>query len=295
MKLQTIVAAVALAATGAANASLNGMDSGTSSSVAFVAYDATGGVQGSVFVDLGYTFADFIPSSVGGAAGNLSDVNQTVVWDFANNTITRNGALVTGVTNDFSSFAPYIASAGVDNRWGVIGGDTVGVDFVTRYLSTGTPTASQLNQQTDSSALQLVAPLWDNTRTAITSSADNGSYYAPNNSDAAWVANNATAWGTLGKWQNNTKWNAATAGTQFNFWYVNGDGVEAAIGDAPVGSNTTGLLNARGTFTLNTAAQTLTWQTATVAVTPSIPEPSSYALALVSLATLGFVARRKAK
>lgn len=295
MKLQTIVAALALAATGAANASLNNMDAGTANSVAFVSFDATGAVQGSVFVDLGYAFGDFMPASVGGAAGNLADVNNTVVWNFANSTITRNGQVVGGVTNDFSAFAPYAAAAGADARWGVIAGDTVGVDFVTRYLSTGTPTASQLNAQADSANLAVVAPIYDLTNNAITGAADNGSYFASSNTDPAWVGSNATGIGTLGKWQNNTSWNATTAGTQTNFLYVNGDGSEAFVGAAPVGSTTTGLLNARGTFTLNAAAQTLTWQTATVAVTPSIPEPSTYSLGLVALAAMGFAARRKTK
>jgi len=290
MKLQTIVAALALAATGAANASLNGMDTGTASSIAFVAQDVTGTTQGSVFVDLGFTFADFMPASQGGI-GNLSAVNNTVVWNFASNTITRNGQSVAG-TNDFSAAAPFFASAGADAKWGVIAGDIVGVDFVTRYLTTGTPTASQLNAQIDSSNLQLVAPLWDKTAAAITSTADNGSYYASTNTDPAWVGSNSTGLGTLGKWQNNISWNGTTAGTQTNFVFANGDGSEEFVGAAPVGAITTGLLNARGTFTFNAAAQTLTWQTA---VTPSIPEPSTYSLGLVALAAMGFAARRKTK
>ncbi|HEX5357286.1 MAG TPA: PEP-CTERM sorting domain-containing protein [Aquabacterium sp.] len=293
MKLQTIVAALALAATGAANASLNGMDTGTSSSVAFIAQDTVGGTQGSVFVDLGFSFADFMPASQGGPA-NLSAVNNTVVWNFANNTITRNGVAV-NATNDFSAVAPFFASAGADAKWGVIAGDTVGVDFMTRYLTTGTPTPANLTNQGDSSALQLVAPLWDLTGAAITSSADNGSYYASSNTDPAWTGSNATGIGTLGKWQNNITWNALTAGTQTNFVFANGDGTEEFVGAAPVGSTTTGLLNARGTFTYSAAAQTLTWQTATVTVMPSVPEPSTYGLGLVALAIMGLTARRKAK
>lgn len=293
MKLQTIVAALALAATGAANASLNGMDTGTASSVAFIAQDTVGGTQGSVFVDLGFSFADFMPASQGGPA-NLSATNNTVVWNFANNTITRNGVLDTA-TNDFSAVTPFFASAGADAKWGVIAGDTVGVDFMTRYLTTGTPTPANLTNQGDSSNLQLVAPLWDRTSAAITSSADNGSYYAATNTDTAWTGSNDGGIGTLGKWMNNITWNALTAGTQTNFVFANGDGTEEFVGAAPVGSTTTGLLNARGTFTYNNAAKTLTWQTATVAVMPSVPEPSTYGLGLVALAIMGLTARRKAK
>ncbi len=293
MKLQTIVAALALAATGAANASLNGMDAGTASSVAFFAQDVTGTVQGSVFVDLGYTFADFMPASQGGI-GNLSDVNNTVVWNFANNTITHNGQAVAG-SNDFSAVAPFFASAGADAKWGVVAGDTVGVDYMTRYLTTGTPTAANLTNQIDSSNLQIVAPMWDLTRAAITSTADNGSYYAATNTDPAWTGSNSNGIGTLGRWQNNITWNATTAGTQTNFVFANGDGSEEFVGAAPAGTTTTGLLNGRGTFTYNAAAQTLTWQTASLAVTPSVPEPSTYALGLVALAAMGLTTRRKSK
>lgn len=293
MKLQTIVAALALAATGAANASLNNMETGTASSVAFIAQDVAGTVQGSVFVDLGYSFGDFMPASQGGPA-NLSAVNNTVVWNFANNSITHNGQAV-AASNDFSAVAAFFASAGTDAKWGVIAGDTVGVDFVTRYLTTGTPTPANLTNQGDSSNLQLVSPLWNLTASAITSSADNGSYYAASNTDPAWTGSNATGMGTLGKWQNNITWNALTAGTQTNFVFANGDGTEEFVGAAPVGSTTTGLLNGRGTFTYSAAAQTLTWQTATVAVTPSVPEPSTYGLGLVALAIMGLTARRKAK
>jgi len=292
MKFQTIVAAVALAATGAANASLNNFESGDSS-IAFVSFDATGAVQGSVFIDLGYNLSDFANTTFGDTAGSLGQAGTKVVWNFNNNTITKNGVVQT-MTNDYSAFAAYSAAAGSDARWGVIGGNMVGVDDIYNFASTGTPSPTQLNSQADSSGLQLVAPLYN--LTPLNAAVDNGSYFASANSDAAWVGSNATAIGTLGKWQNNLFWDATTTGTQTNFWHLNGTGEEDVIGKTPVGGITTGLLNNKGTFTLDKAVGTLTWQTASVAsVTPSVPEPSSYALALVALAAVGVAARRKTK
>ncbi|MDO9237141.1 MAG: PEP-CTERM sorting domain-containing protein [Aquabacterium sp.] len=295
MKLQTIAAAAILAFAGAANASLSNFESGNSS-VAFVSYDNVGAVQGSVFVDLGFSFNDFIPSSLpGGSVGNLSSENTSVVWNFGNNTITKNGVTQSS-TNNFSAFAAYTAAAGADAKWGVMAGNTV-TDVLgnTSYMATGKPTASQLTQQADSSPLQLVAPLYNNTNAAITGSDDNGSYFAPSAADGAWVANTAYGMGA-GNWQNNTKWSTVTNLTQLNAYYLYADGTEAVMGaTVTAGADTTGLLNGKGTFTLDKVAQTLTWKTATFAVTPSIPEPSSYALALVALAAIGVATRRKAK
>ena len=290
MELLTIAAAAILAFAGAANASLSNMESGNSS-VAFVSYDNVGAVQGSVFVDLGFSFNDFMPQSVGGVAGNLSAENTSVVWNFGNNTIIKNG-VAQASTNNFSAFAAYTAAAGADAKWGVMAGNTV-TDVLgnTSYMATGKPTASQLTQQADSSPLQLVAPLYNNTNAAIAGSADNGSYFATSAADAAWVASTANGIGA-GNWQNNVRWSTVTNQTQLNAYYLYADGTEAVMGaTVSAGADTTGLLNGKGTFTLDKVAQTLTWQTAVSAV----PEPSSYALALVALAAIGVTTRRKAK
>jgi len=95
MKLNKILAAVAILAAGAANASIDLMSGATSitpgnSSLILVKEDSTGINKAGLTVDLGYNLSDFVGS------GALTAANTTVVWDFAANTITTNGALVSG-------------------------------------------------------------------------------------------------------------------------------------------------------------------------------------------------------
>lgn len=286
MKLQTIVAALALAATGAANASLNDFTTGNSS-LAFIAYDsvATGAntAVGSVFVDLGLNLNDFDPR----VAGNLAGANNKVVWNFNTNTITKNGTLV-NATNDFSSFAAFISANGVDAKWGVIAADSISVPQ--RVLTTGTPTATQLNQQNSSATAGSLAvqSLYVTTNGLLNSSVDNASYFANNAADVAYIPV-GTNFGPNGNWVNKQKWAAVTANNQTNFTLNDGDGSELVVGASEAGWDTTGLLNDKGTWTLDKAAGTLTWQTAV-----AVPEPSTYVLALVGLAAMGAVARRRA-
>ncbi|MCC7544303.1 MAG: hypothetical protein IT506_02295, partial [Aquabacterium sp.] len=113
MKLQKIVAAVALLAAGAANASIVKMDGGEAvgfgdSSVLLVMLDSTGAQTRGLTVDLGFSFSDFGFSynAVGGVVagtGALAAADQHVKWDFATNTITKNGSVLTGATNDWSA------------------------------------------------------------------------------------------------------------------------------------------------------------------------------------------------
>lgn len=283
MKLQTIVAAVALAATGAANAALNDFASGNGS-LAFIAYDniTTGAntAVGSVFVDLGFTLNDFDHTQT----GNVVGLNNKIVWNFNTNTITKNGALV-NATNDFSSFASFINANGADAKWGVIAGDSISVPQ--RILTTGTPTATQLAQENSSATAGALGVQAMFVNSGVSGSVDNGSYFANSAADNSYVAK-TTNFST--NWQNKLKWQATTVGNQNNFVYALGDGSEVIIGaDAPLEADRTGLLNGNGTWTLDKTANTLTWQTAV-----AVPEPSTYVMALVGLAAMGVVARRRA-
>lgn len=281
MKLQHIAAAVALATAGVAHASLDDMNTGNSS-LAFIAIDNVGTTVGSVFVDLGLHLNDFDPL----LGSNLSAQGNKVVWDFNSSTITVNGVTQSG-TNDFSAFASFVAGTDDATKWGVIAGDEL--SGYQRMLTTGTPTATQLTQQNGSATAGMIGVNSQWVNSGVSASVDNGSYYAATSTDLNYVAK-STNFAT--NWQNKLKWQSLTTNTQNNFWMAVGDGSEQQVGmTTSIGADTTGLLNNNGTFTFDKAAGTLTWATAPVAA--PVPEPESYALALVGLAAAGFVARRR--
>ncbi|MDE2076258.1 MAG: PEP-CTERM sorting domain-containing protein [Burkholderiales bacterium] len=287
MKLQHIAAAVALATAGVAHASLDDMYTGNSS-LAFIAFDAVmpGNVNpgtGSVFVDLGLNLNDFVSTADPMQVGGLGAEGNKVVWNFNANTITVNG-VTQATTNDFSAVAPFLAHIDDPARWAVIAGDANSVPQ--RILTTGTPTASALTQQVSSLTAGSVRANATWTNSGVSSAVDNGSYYAANSADPNFVAA-STNFGT--NWVSKLKWASTTTGAQNNFWMALGDGSEQQVGVThTAGADTTGLLNNNGTFTWNQSAGTLTWATAA-----PVPEPESYALALVGLAAAGFVARRR--
>ncbi|MGE5452816.1 MAG: PEP-CTERM sorting domain-containing protein [Acidobacteriota bacterium] len=296
MKLQHIAAAVALATAGVAHASLDDMTGGNSS-VAFIAIDNVGTTVGSVFVDLGVNLTDFAPVQGEFSApfdtNNLSRADKKVVWNFNNSTITVNG-VTKAANNDFSAFSSFVAGTDDTTKWGVIAGDSL--SGFQRMLTTGTPSATALSQQNGSatSGMILVNSMWQNA--GVSALADNSSYYANNAGDNSYVAKTSNF---STNWQNKLKWASLTTNAQNNFWMAVGEGSEYRVGDitnpaynAPSGYDTTGLLNGAGTFTFDKAAGTLTWSTATTI--PAVPEPESFALALVGLAAAGFVARRRA-
>lgn len=285
MKLQ-LIAIAALAASGVANASLDNFGTGFNtgnSSLGFIAYDTIGADRSSAFIDLGLNVSDFIPET-----GALAGPNSSVVWNFANNTIVKNGVTV-AATNNFSAFGSLLnAAQAADFRWGVIGGDK-NIDLA-HVWATGTPTSSQLNAQDASTTYTAVAVGHDmyNLLAPKLGTVDNGSYFAPSSTDSGFIANTAI-FGT--NWQQNLKWQTTTANNQTNFWVANGDDTETNVGNiTDPDADYTGLLNKRGTFTLDRANQTLTWQTAAVA---AVPEPGTYALFLGGLAVMGLVARRR--
>jgi hypothetical protein len=279
MKLH-LIAAATLAASSLAHAGLDNFDTGNSS-LAFIAYDNIGASRSSAFIDLGIGITDFAPT------GDLAADNTSIVWNFATNTIVKNGVSVTG-TNDFSAFGQLLLSAQASEfRWGVIGGESVSEDV--RVWTTGTPTARNLTAQDAGFTFEMKAvgtELYSLLAPKL-GSADNGSFYAAESSTSGFVADPGIAFGE--NWRTNLKWASTTAGNQTNFWMNVGDGSEVAVGTPqdPL-ADLTGLLNGKGTFTLDRANQTLVWQTAAV-----VPEPGTYALALGGLAVMGLVARRR--
>lgn len=313
MKLQKIVAAVALLAAGAANASIVRMDGGEGvafgdSSVLLVMLDSTGAQTRGLTVDLGFSFSDFGFSynAIGGVVagtGALAAADQHVKWDFATNTITKNGSVLTGATNDWSAqVEDFLASSQLaETRFALVAGSKKG-GTPGAFLATGKPTASQLSAQNSSAtnSFNSIDPLFTNNNTRGThATADNGAY-SMGSTDVGYVGTDYAANTSIGGWKNNLKWMGWTVlGAGTNLRQVQSNGSEKIVGDTATFAggvsawDTTGLVNGIGTLAMSADGRTLTWDTA-AAMAP-VPEPESYALALVGLAAAGFVARRRAK
>ncbi|MFN0184153.1 MAG: PEP-CTERM sorting domain-containing protein [Aquabacterium sp.] len=269
-----VIAAAALALAGsAAHAALERMNTGNGA-ITFVALDANG-TPASLMVDLGYLLSDADP--LNNPAGALLQAGQTFVWNFNNNSLTVNGIAQTGTYNWSAQYAAFQAAAQAgDTRYGVIAGATGG--FPEFFLTSGNPTPSQLEQQTI--ALTANMGVVD---TLFANNVSKGTFPLAGEGAAAVVGSTSAAsgylgaagnFGTAGNWRTNLKWNAlVTEGTTNDFYFMNGDSDdETRLG---------------GQFSY--AAGVLTWQTDA----PVVPEPSTYALALMGLGIVGFVARRR--
>lgn len=300
MKLQTIVAAAALLAFGAANAAVDQFDGVTSNgngSLLLLKLDSTGATTGGLTVDLGFNYNDFLNNA------GLAAANQKVEWNFAANTIKVNGNLMTGVTNDWASQFSAFAGDAAETKWAIASGSQKGTT-VAGFLASGTPTTAQMTQQTSAVTANMGAvnvPLIKQAQTLGTlASADNGAY-AMGSTDVGYVGT-AYSLTTINGWKNNIKWGTWNAdGASTNLTQVINNGSEKAVADSSLYTvdvdhvlDATNTLNGKGTFTLTD--NTLVWQTAKIMdVTPAVPEPETYVLALSALAALVAFRRRAAK
>lgn len=274
MNFKMIATAAALLAAGAANASITSFNGGTANgngSVVLVQLDSTGGTTQGLTVDLGVNYLDFANSGALAAAGT------TIVWDFANNTITKNGALVTGVTNDWASqFAIFAANSdAAEVKWAIASGSQKG-NTPSGFLASGNPTAANFGSQASGNTanfVQITAPLVDGIASKGTiGTADNGAY-AMGSTDVNYVGT-AYSVTTVNGWKNNIKWSTWLAdGATSAFTQVNANGTEALIA------------NASFKLTGNTLTYTVT----------AVPEPTTLALALAGVAGLVVSRRRAAK
>ncbi len=302
--LKLALGAIALAAALSAQAKVTSMDPGDYSSnpayldnggsLLFTAV-STGATPASLVVDLGYFLSDFAsgPNNRSTApSANFNNLfgadNNTVVWNFNTDRLTVNG-VAQSVTNNWSApFAQFQSSlAGGTTNWGVIAGAMA--DFPNYYLTTGSPTAGQLQSQllaiNDTGALSLVNTITNASNNPVgspTSTLDlsgNGAIAVVSTSTQAsgYVGANGIM-GKAGTWRTNLAWSAFTAGDA------------SGIGLYQLNDDDGGIDKLTGTLSFN--AGVLTWQTA-LTPTPQVPEPSGYLLVLAGVAVLGFVGRRR--
>ncbi len=298
---RAVSAALCIAATGA-QAALTPMDSGSGSSLVFMAYDNAGSKK-SITVDLSYFITDVL--SYDNAATDFTvsastlwtAPGTTIQWDLAHDSLRVNGADIGGTRNWSNPFGFFNAAASsTSTYWAVIAGDTIaGGSGV--YLGTGNPTPTQLATMRDVDLSQIanlsgVNPLFNGNN-----GASNGNAAVRNSLGSAGAGANATVgdgttatgyvlsnnyMGVNGNWLGTSPWSAFVAeGTASPLWVMNANPVLDNLGNAV--SYTVQSLG--GTFTYS--AGVLTWTTAPV------PEANGYLVALVGFAILLFAGRQR--
>lgn len=301
MQIKHILAAAALVATGAANAAIDGGGTSGNGSLHLVAFDNQNGTTTSAIFDLGYTLQDFVGTGTGGntVVGTLGAPNTTVVWNFLNNSVTVNGTLASIGTNSWTSaFNKLIANSDAGELQYVVGAlDNTGTGTGKRALFTGstTPTAQQLLDQnnanlgtilqvTNGGLRDIFSPLNGSNNGGVglgtIVSADNGAFtYAAGDGATSRSAGYVVAGDAMANnWVNGAKLGATVdAGVENGLWL--GDG------------GTAGAERLIGRVTFNAVAGTMTFTN--VVATSNVPEPSTYALALMGLAVAGVAARRR--
>ena len=302
MKLQHIAAAVALAAVGSAHAAIDNFTTGNGS-LFLVAYDNAGGsfTQTASLFDLGFNLDD-IAGTTGngttGAIGSLADPGTNVVWNFNTNTVTVDGVTRDLGTNSWSTaFEKLVANSDAGQiKWTVGAGDNTGILGNARYLLTGQPTAAALTNQNASNTSNLSGSntLFGmnilNKGTLNVDGVANGGWTFAAAEDGAATATNgyvidSTVFGLNWKTRNMLTNAIVLDGAQQNLWLADASGAEKRVGDQALAP--AGYLNGAGTLTFNSVTGTLT-----LAI-PAVPEPSTYAMALIGLGLVGAIARRR--
>lgn len=273
MKLKTLTAAVAIAASGMANAAIDNFASGNSS-LLFFAADKTGAPI-SMSLDLSFNLNDFLPGTT------LS--NSTIAWNFNTNTLSVNGVQQGGTYNWSSLLGTFAGTAQVaETQWGVIAGDsrsTAFGDTPIRYISTSKAVLDTADNQSLSNLSFFNAVDNHLNAAALAQGANDG---VTATTGAAYVASN-TALGANYNWQNRAAAgsSAAAVGESQNVFFY--EGVAAGNSNR---ATVTQYGNANGFATFSYSEGILTY-------TAPVPEPETYALMLAGLGLVAAIARRR--
>jgi hypothetical protein len=288
MNFKTLAVAAALVAAGTANAAISSFSGGTAignGSLVLLMLDDTGDATQSLTVDLGLNFSDFANG------GRFSKAGTSIIWNLAANTVTgetRPNLSVAGTAISFTETNNWASQLSIfqgnsdaaETKWAVISGaqkTSVANAFLTTAplddASDSVPTTSvaQFTQVTS----KLIGSLGN--KGTITSAA-NGAYSAAA-TDLSYVGTAYETSDGLG-WLGNSAWATwGDIGTSLHFKQVNANGGAFDVGQTAIDPQNI------GTFTLQ--GNTLTY-------TVGVPEPESYALAIVGLLGMAAVARRRA-
>lgn len=301
LKLNMVVAALALASTGAANALLTAAPTTGpgNSSMVFVALNtapAAPAVPVSLTIDLGYLMADFlasgsqgVPATAVNAAGSISAPDTTIVWNFATNQRFVNGVQSVGDFQWSGALTSFLSS-GSNFQWGVLGADNVSgavsstLPVLNRnLLSTGTPTAAEMQSITTGG---LVSTGAGNVNEFLLANNGTGTH-----TTGVTGASTATSGrGFLGSPQmgpnfgGQIPWSYLTANATSNLNWIN-QASNPIVYQVGTEYGVDGLSASPATFTFN--GSTLTYNVA------AVPEADGVAMALAGLGMLGFIARRR--
>jgi hypothetical protein len=301
----SVALALALLAASAAHANLT-TSLGGNSSAAFVAITNDGTL--SLTVDLGVTLASFlpaagtqgVPAAATFSAGLLSAPSTVAQWNFGANTFTVNGVAQSGTNNwtaATSSFFTAAAGAG-GYKWGVIAADGLsgaasGSSPVRgqNILFTGVSVDFDNNVATGIGSPSIGDAAGNvSTFFATSNSASGGTHAAGVSGANTAVSGDAFLGTTLAQGVGNF---GVTFGN--NDFLVDPTTVSRFTW-ASTATNPTSIYSIGNTYALGADAAipaTFSWNAATNTLVYAVPEPGTYALMLVGLAGLGFLASRR--
>jgi hypothetical protein len=293
-KLNTLVAAVAVVAAGAAQAQLSSPGNGTTAanaangSLTFVFVDNIGSPI-SFEANLKYNLLDFLPSSTI-TKNNQLGATGTIVWDFKNDTLTAGGSAVAGTYNWSSVFNPIGTGAqAAELKWGVYAADnnSNGAQGDGPNNRNRRNLAVTLAAGTDTSAVT-TAKLTSATGIINTYTNILNVETAPNTIGTGIGAASASSGNAYLLGGSSSPGTTLNGGIVFEYLFANNTSANFALLTG-VASNTGASVNTAydGVFNFDYAAGTLTYTVA------AVPEPSTYAMLLAGLVAVGFLARRR--